>query len=479
MDGRDAAIGTVPTLQSSTHSSLRVGNTPKNREKEAAHLRRDDDDDSSSADESSQMSHSSGSRGALRNSASSEKQESSKEWMFEGSVSMAQFDKVKDGQIPDSEIPNFISRNYQSFGEGLQLTFSQQAPVKIECIAILSDSQTVRWNRENVVVNVRGYVAAAKRATRQAWEESIEWYDEDEVRSLTWTKVTGGIRCWPQFIRDTRECYDSKSTLNVLALWGNRRYFDATGSAWMFTGKLILPPRTADCDVLQMATEVFNAAAGPPDARPDGITFLEVHCDFTGLNDIDPTKRVRFPCRGFLQGKQSKCYKWQSWLSIEADPRWLWHPLRGGLGGNREFEDAENEVKTETSGWFQLLVQGQLGKNNARKLSDAEKARAAAPPIFSPPVAVRVRIGFAHSRDSPSFRFHRPTPQLRPPAREGATSSAAAPQAPRRPRHQHPPQPRPPAQAGATASSPYAAEKDRARLPLPLLHRCRAGGGGG
>ena len=189
MDGRDAAIETVPTLQSSTHSSLRVGNTTKNREKEAAHLRRDDDDDSSSADESSQMSHSSGSRGALRNSASSEKQESSKEWMFEGSVSMAQFDKVKDGQIPDSEIPNFISRNYQSFGEGLQLTFSQQAPVKIECIAILSDSQTVRWNRENVVVNVRGYVAAAKRATRQAWEESIEWYDEDEVRSLVATEI--------------------------------------------------------------------------------------------------------------------------------------------------------------------------------------------------------------------------------------------------------------------------------------------------
>ena len=147
MECRDAAIGTVPTLQSSTHSSLRVGNTPKNCEKEAARLHRDDDDGLSSGGESSQMSHSSGSRGALRNSASSEKQESSKEWMFEGSVSMAQFDKVKDGQIPDSEIPNFISRNYQSFGEGLQLTFSQKAPVKIECIAILSDSQTVRWNR--------------------------------------------------------------------------------------------------------------------------------------------------------------------------------------------------------------------------------------------------------------------------------------------------------------------------------------------
>ena len=342
-------------------------------------MRSDDDDDSSSGEDSSHMSHSSGSRGALQNYSSAEKQESSKEWMFEGTVSMSQFGRVKDGQVPDGEIPNLIRQNYQNFGKDLQLTLSQKAPVKIECCAILSDSQTVRWNRENVFVNVRGYVAAAKQVTRQAWEESVEWYDEDHVKSLTWTKVTGGIRCWPQFIRDTREWHDSKSTLNVLALWGNRSYFDATGCAWMFTGDMMLPPRTSDdCDLLQMATEVFNAAAGPRDAWPEGITFLAVHCDFKELNDVD---RVRVPCRGFLQGKDSKSYKWESWLSVHSDSGWLWRPLRGGLGGNKEFEDAENEVKTETSGWIQLLVQGQLGRNNAHKLSDAQKARAAAPPV--------------------------------------------------------------------------------------------------
>ena len=150
----------------------------------------------------------------------------------------------------------------------------------------------------------------------------------------------------------------------------------------MFTGNMMLPPRTTDdCDVLQMATEVFNAAAGPVDARPEGMTFLSVHCDFTGLNTLDPTERVRVPCRGFLQGTDSKSYKWESWLSVAADPCWYWRPLRGGLGGNKDFEDAENEVKSESSGWFQLLVQGQLGRNNARKLSDAQKARAAAPRI--------------------------------------------------------------------------------------------------
>ena len=145
MECRDAAIRPAPKLHSSTHPSLPAGNTPKNREKEAARMRSDDDDDSSSGEDSSHMSHSSGSRGALQNYSSAEKQESSKEWMFEGTVSMSQFGRVKDGQVPDGEIPNLIRQNYQNFGKDLQSTLSQKAPVKIECCAILSDSQTVRW----------------------------------------------------------------------------------------------------------------------------------------------------------------------------------------------------------------------------------------------------------------------------------------------------------------------------------------------
>ena len=106
----------------------------------------------------------------------------------------------------------------------------------------MSDYETVKWNRKNVLVNVRGYVAAAKRATQQAWEESIEWYDKNAVKSLTWTKVTGGIRCWPQFIRDETEVRNGSSTLDVLVQWGNRGYFDAKASAWMFTGEMIWHP---------------------------------------------------------------------------------------------------------------------------------------------------------------------------------------------------------------------------------------------
>ena len=53
---------------------------------------------------------------------------------------------------------------------------------------------------------------------------------------------------------------------------------------------------------------------------------------------------------------------------------WNWHPLRGGLGGNENFESASIEVK---NAWVELIVDGKLGKNNAGRLADAKQARAA------------------------------------------------------------------------------------------------------
>jgi hypothetical protein len=77
--------------------------------------------------------------------------------------------------------------------------------------------------------------------------------------------------------------------------------------------------------------------------------------------------------------------------------------MRGGLGGNKEFEDAEIEVKSEDSGWMELIVEGELGKNNSRRLADAQKARAAAPPTI--PVSFRARNASA-SRPGTLGRFH-------------------------------------------------------------------------
>jgi hypothetical protein len=272
MDGGDDGFRLVPRPQSSANPSLRFGNTLKNREK---CLGIDDDDGSSSGEESSQKSQRPGSGAASLQHSASEKQGLSKEWMFEGSVSfeLALLRDVVAGEIPDVIIQNYqgtlilrdafhgqisdvMRQRYQeTFAPGLKSTFSQHAPVAIDYVVIYSDVGQVRWDDELVLVRVRGYYAAAKRTNRQAWEESIPWYNEDDVKSLSWTKVTGGILCWPQYLQDGRDSKNRTRTVDVLAQWGKRRYFDGQGSAWIFWGLIELPSRTADSDDLQMATE--------------------------------------------------------------------------------------------------------------------------------------------------------------------------------------------------------------------------------
>jgi hypothetical protein len=65
---------------------------------------------------------------------------------------------------------------------------------------------------------------------RKEWEHSI-WWCSTELEHLTWTKISGGIRCCDQFISDREDVNDPKSTVGVLAMWGTLKYFDARGSA--------------------------------------------------------------------------------------------------------------------------------------------------------------------------------------------------------------------------------------------------------
>ena len=313
--------------------------------------------------------------------------------------------------------------------------------------------------KKSLVLPARGYVATPMRVHRKEWEESINWNGTD---SLSWTTVTGGIRCWPHFNYDRDNVNDPNSTVDVLAMWGSRSYFDASGRAWMFTGSLEVPPRTAaDCDILQMAREAFNAA-----------DFLAVHCNIEEFMSADDASGVRIGVRVFLQASKSRSHKWESWLPHP----WEWRPLRGGLGGSEEFESASSEVNTANSGWVELLVDGTLGKNNAVRTADALKARAARSSARSS--GLRSGIESAHSLEFPSFRKARgacisSTPRTHSNYR---LFDRPAPQARRRPRQQNLPRPRKSAREGATAAS-SAAEKDRARNPLPLLHRRRDAGG--
>ena len=50
--------------------------------------------------------------------------------------------------------------------------------------------------------------------------------------------------------------------------------------------------------------------------------------------------------------------------------------MRGGLGGNKEFDGAEIEARSAGSQWVSLLVEGTLGRNNALRLADAKQASA-------------------------------------------------------------------------------------------------------
>ena len=91
----------------------------------------------------------------------------------------------------------------------------------------------------------------------------------------------------------------------------------------------------------------------------------------------DSAHAVRVPVRGFLQARQSKSCKWETWLPKTSAPSWDWNPLRGGLCGNEEFESASTEARSEGSGWLEIIMEGKLGKNNAGRLADAKQARAA------------------------------------------------------------------------------------------------------
>ena len=79
----------------------------------------------------------------------------------------------------------------------------------------------------------------------------------------------------------------------------------------------------------------------------------------------DDAKETEVPVRGFLQTAPSRMSKWEAWLPSPCE----WRPMRGGLGGNKEFEGAEIEARSAGSQWVSLLVEGTLGRNNDLRLA--------------------------------------------------------------------------------------------------------------
>jgi hypothetical protein len=170
----------------------------------------------------------------------------------------------------------------------------------------------VHQNAKYLGVPVRGYVATLRRVTRKELEDSILLCSA-ELEHLTWTKISGGIRCWEQFNSEKDAVNDPQNTADVLAMWGTRSFFDAQASAWVLDGKLELPSRAAEhSDVLEIAREAFHAVAGLPNEWPRSITFLAVHCKISRMMNTDDVSAIRIPVQGFLQAGQSKSSKWET-----------------------------------------------------------------------------------------------------------------------------------------------------------------------
>jgi hypothetical protein len=175
-------------------------------------------------------------RGTARRDSASQQPDSSKEWMFQGIVAVPNLSEV-DWDDNKDRVPDEVRKGFPEVGEELNSSFSKNAPAKIEYIVIVSYiekvSCEVHQTEKMLGVPVRGYVATSRRVNRTEWEDSIRWCST-ELEPLTWTKISGGIRCWDQFIYDRDDVNDPKSTVGVLAMWGTRSYFDAEGSALGF-----------------------------------------------------------------------------------------------------------------------------------------------------------------------------------------------------------------------------------------------------
>ena len=292
-----------------------------------------------------------------------ESSETSREWMFTGHW----YFQNTYGALPDVEIEqdDKLEEMWGKMGAEIKSAFLTMLHVTPEYIVVVSNPAEIIVDEDasEIILPLRGYIAA-KRTSRESWQRFRQ------RKEFEWTKITGGIRFWPQFMHDEESVLDEHDHFTVLTEWGSRKFFDVHGRAWAFTGSLTVPPRkTSDCDLLQMTRDAFGAVAERPSS---GIRYLCVHCDISALMQTDDAKEAEVPVRGFLQTTKSRMSKWEAWLPSPCE----WRPMRGGLGGNKDFEGAEIEARSADSQWVSLLVEGTIGRNNALRLADAMQASA-------------------------------------------------------------------------------------------------------
>ena len=304
---------------------------------------------------------------------STAKEEMSREWMFSGTLTVKTDEEWMRTRTRKGTLTLEDSDFIETMGDAFKETYSPRVPAELTYIVVIGDSSKLELDDSDesgsglIDLPIRGYLAA-KPASQESWQA---WINQP---GFTWTKVTGGMLSYPPFREDQMRVKDEDDTWLVLTSWGRRGFFESQGYSWAFDGSLNLPPRdtAADFDFVRLARDSFVAMAGRQEQWPSGIKFLCVHCDASSMMAADDAQEALIPVRGFLQTTYSKIRKWEMWLPSP----WDVHPMRGGLGGNKEFEEAAIEARSESSKWVEVLVEGKLGKNNALKLACAKQASA-------------------------------------------------------------------------------------------------------
>ena len=307
-----------------------------------------------------------------KSNSSPAKEERSREWMFSGILTVRNDEEWMRTRKATLTVEEVI----EAMGDAFKDTYSSRAPVELTYIVVIGDGSKLEVEASDESVSefielpIRGYLAA-QRTSRDSWQA---WIDQP---GFTWTTVTGGMLSYPPFREDQMRIKDEDGTWLVLTSWGRRKFFESQGCSWAFDGSLNLPPRDRSdfgsvIDFVQLVRDSFVATAGRQEQWPSGIKFLCVHCDASSMNAAGDAQEAVVPVRGFLQTTQSKIRKWEMWLPRPWDVR----PMRGGLGGNKEFEEAAMEARSEGSKWVEVLVEGTIGRNNALRLADAKQASA-------------------------------------------------------------------------------------------------------
>ena len=107
--------------------------------------------------------------------------------------------------LPDVEIEqdDKLEEMWEKIGAEIKSAFLTMLHVTPEYIVVVSNPAEIIVDEDEseIILPLRGYIAA-KRTSRESWQRF------GQRKEFEWTKITGGIRFWPQFMDDEESVLD-------------------------------------------------------------------------------------------------------------------------------------------------------------------------------------------------------------------------------------------------------------------------------